>query len=274
MNTRLVSVLAAALVLAGLAVVTAAHAGAIDHLKCFRIRDSLTDRRTIYLADLFPEAPFSAQQDCRLTLPARHFCVNVTKTNVQVGGEPYDTIDVPAGDARDYLCYKVKCDRDRPALDLLDQFGVRPVRIRRSDFLCMPANKTAVLATPTPVLTPTPTPTETPNPCQLQALPGDTGTGAPRPIEQGVCGGDCDAGQLCLFASSPTSRDVGGCECVDASTQCGERVLGTGTTPDPNAPIPIMCGGFCPGPHQLCGISIGESPAGTGGACQCFDTAQ
>ena len=61
--------------------------GDYDHLKCFKIRDSLVDRRTIYLADLFPNAPFDNRRDCRLRLPALHFCVNVAKSNVEVGGE-------------------------------------------------------------------------------------------------------------------------------------------------------------------------------------------
>ena len=238
-----------------------------DHLKCFKIRDSLTDRRTIYLADIFPESPFASQSDCRLRLPAMHFCVNVAKENVQVNGEPFATLPVPgAEEGRDYLCYDLKCDRDRLEVDALDQFGARPLRVRKSDFLCMPANKIAPGSTPTPSATPTPTPTHTPpppNPCRLiiddgpQVTNGDRGS-------LGFCGGDCPTGETCLAEAGP-NIDIDNCRCVPDDQSCGERPIGTG------APFP-MCGGLCPSPNQVCVQRFTAAPedGGNGGVCQCL----
>lgn len=257
-----------ALVLAIAGTSSAAHANYLDydHLKCFKIRDSLVDRRTIYLADIFPESPFAAQSDCRLRLPARHFCVNVAKENVQVNGEPFDTIPVMAKPGRDYLCYGLKCDRDRLDVDALDQFGARPLRVRKSDFLCMPANKILPNTSPTPPPTATPAPTETPTPvptatplpprpCQL--LPGNN--------FDGVCDGDCPPGEKCATLGMTGAR-VDDCRCVPDDQMCGDRPISTGN------PLP-MCGGFCVSPYEICTSDLSDVPEGGGGRgvfCRCF----
>ncbi len=253
MKTRLVL---ATLVLAIAATSGLAHANDLDydHLKCFKIRDSLTDRRTIYLADVYPQAPLAARTDCRLRLPAAHFCVNVAKEEVEVNGEPFDTLLVEADPGRDYLCYDLKCDRDRLDVDALDQFGARRLRIRKSDFLCMPANK--ILPSPeptdtvTPTFTPTPAPTMTPMPTGCQVIIGANGG-------EGMCGGDCPEGQICGFDNQPPARGPAECRCLDDFLACGQQTANVDRG---------SCGGFCPGLHEVC---IADNAAGNPDQCQC-----
>ena len=238
--------LSSLLTLALLAVGAAASAADVepfDHLKCFRIRDSLTDRRTILLADLdLPAGPFADRTDCRITLPARHFCTNAQKSNVLNGGEPVDTIPIFATDAHDYLCYDLRCDRDRPDLTPGDQFGFRPIRIRNADYLCVPANvippgPTPSPGAPTPTMTPEPMPTGTPSMgCMLSTdtLP--------------TCGGDCPSlSDACLW-------DGDSCECVPADQAC---------EPDFNRG-PGLCSGFCSGQLETCVTNVGDIPQTTG----------
>jgi hypothetical protein len=236
----------------------AGSGGSFDHLKCFRIRDSLTNRRTVLLADLLPSLPFAPAPDCRVTLPARHFCVPAAKGNVLSGDVPVETFPVPPGPLPDdFLCYDLHCERDRPDLTVLDQFGARPVRIRHSDFLCMPARKVPQGSpTPTPGATstplpPSPTPTATPVPCQLI-----TGIGE-RPLG-GTCGGDCPPDQTCLFDSDQTS-----CACVPLSAACAPLPPATSNQYE-------MCGGLCPRTDELCLPGATDTPAGGRGIdCSC-----
>ncbi len=220
-----------------------------DHLKCFKIRDSLVDRRTIYLADIYPQAPLAARADCRIRLPASHFCVNVAKEEVQVNGEPFDTFPVDADSGRDYLCYDLKCDRDRRDVDAFDQFGARTLRIRKSDFLCMPANKIPP-PTPAPTDTPTPMPTMTPEPmgCQFDQGPDANGN------ILGTCGGDCEPGSVCASTTGPNTRTVD-CQCVPEDALCGEQL-------DPPANEAPVCGGACISPFTICQSTTGSASGG------------
>jgi len=255
MKTRLVL---ATLVLAIATTSGLAHAGQpFDHLKCFKIRDSLVDRRTIYLADIYPQIPFEHRLDCRLRLPASHFCVNVAKENVeiigQVDGEPFEPIPVDSDDGRDYLCYDLKCDRDRFEAEALDQFGARRIRIRKSDFLCMPANKIVPSPEPTPppIDTPTPTPTATPIPTGCQAII-DANVG------EGTCGGDCPTDQFCGFFDDP-ARGPGGCQCLPDFQACSAQTANVDRG---------ICGGFCPSVNEAC-VPDQASASGNPETCEC-----
>ncbi len=262
-----------AIAIAAIAVTSGvAHAGGgFDNLKCFKIRDSLVNHRTIYLADIYPEAPLAARADCRIRLPASHFCVNVAaddlEVNGEVDGEPFETFPVNADPSRDYLCYDLKCDRDRLDVDAFDRFGARALRIRKSDFLCMPANK--ILPSPeptdtvTPTFTPTPAPTSTPNPntCRLIIdAQGDAQNFTP----QDICGGDCDPGFECAFTGDPGGREVP-CSCVPALQLCSSNDM---VAPDNQTGT---CGGFCPSPLAICTGGLGvTTEGGRGPACQCL----
>jgi hypothetical protein len=125
---------------------TGAHAGRLepvfDHLKCFEITDRLS--RTALTADLTPEQspPFDDQR-CRIELPASHFCTPTAKSDVRTrGGDAYPTLAVAAGETRDFLCYRLRCAKERESVTTTDQFRSREISTRRSDFFCAPAEQT------------------------------------------------------------------------------------------------------------------------------------
>jgi hypothetical protein len=218
----------------------AAAQPAFDHLQCFAIRDR--QPRAQYTAELLPEQapPFSVAPGCRIIVPARYACIDVEKRNVN----PPAPLAIGGEDARDYLCYRVHCPRGIPDPDVInfaDQFGSRPVQIKRARYLCAPAFKPGV-PTRTPTNAPTPTPggaTSTPGGA-TQTPGGATPTPGPcalTPGQFGTCGGSCpNAGDECL----PNGPQ---CECR-SPTACGPTSLGVcdGTCPNPND----TCSGFGP----------------------------
>ena len=225
---------AAALLCAGIA-----HAQLVpvfDHLKCYIIKDPLKVKHTL---DLTPEqTQFLPEPGCLLKSPAKFFCIDVQKSNVQPtpGGPP-----VQGQNARDYLCYIVHCPKMNQNLVLAveDQFGRRDITIKPPKLLCAPANK-VVPPNPTPTRTPlppNPTPTQTPRPCG-------------GPDATGQCAGDCAIlTEKCLFTATAAMP----CACVPASQMCMDQGGGT-------------CGGLCPGVPGTAMSQCGPGPAG----CQCL----
>lgn len=218
---------------------TAALAQPFDHLQCFKLRDTLARGRAT--ADLVPEQqpPFPLAPGCKIKLPAKYFCIDVAKQNLQ----PPPALPIGGDDARDYFCYRVACPRSASmprggmALDAEDQFGRRTVFIKTSPFFCAPARK--VVATPTPTRTPTPTPT--------------AGGGCGQ-LPPGQCSlGDCGPNSDCVLG-------VGGfCRCEPP-------------TPTPRPPTPGP--GFCNTAHPPCVCNAGVcGGSGCGGfsACQAIN---
>lgn len=227
------------LVLAALLVVPmpgATQEAVFDHLACHPIKDTLP--RGSVRADLFPAQTglFPAAAGCRVKLPAKLFCEDVQKRNVQ----PPAPLVVDGEQARDYFCYAVACPRSAAApngsgFDAEDQFGARRVVAKRPRFLCAPAN----LLVPTP----TPTPTATPASvfCGDAAFP--------------ECNGECSPSSQ--FACVPLGQ---GCACIQKTPTptptrtfrpCGRDTAG-------------VCGGDC-GPFSICwdfggGIGCGCEP--------------
>jgi hypothetical protein len=220
-----------------------------DHLKCFQVADRQLGN-TIVLADLFPrQGPPFADQTCRVKLRARRFCVDVAKT--EVAGAPFPPLDIAAGDARDYFCYRLRCPKEFRGkglpIEVEDQFGRRRIAVKDADVLCAPAERgtpgptpTATLtASPRPSATPTPTVTPTPGPCGL--------------VGGAMCMGDCPADRVCLF-------DGDACGCFPDSVRCQPREDGPSGA---RGAIP-MCSGLCPGIAEVC-------VAGTGPDCVCIE---
>jgi hypothetical protein len=213
-----------------------AQAGAttFDHLKCYKIKDPLKVKHTV---DLVPEQiqQFSIETGCQLKSPAKFFCIDVRKVNVQPtpGGPP-----IQGDKAQDYLCYKLKCPNIKKPLSVADQFGQRDILVIGPDHLCAPAVKgTPPFPTRTPTPTPpppTPTPTQTPFPCDFDS--------------NGICNGDCPppfpAGSQCLFDPA-----TGNCRCGQPTDPCSST---TGT-----------CGGLCNDPADVC-----VQPPGA--VCDCY----
>jgi hypothetical protein len=160
-----------------------------DHLKCQQVKDS-ADRRevTADLGGLIPES------GCVVRLPAKLFCEEATKTNVdppaQGGSGP-----APAGR---FLCYKVRCPRrDAATLAFSDQFGTHTIEVGSTKLLCAPGIDAGV-------------------PCDVVAAPcGACGAGLcvpvtsaggvttlqcvdePTCVPRSGCDTPCDPGQVC-----------------------------------------------------------------------------
>ena len=221
-----------------------------DHLKCYKVKDFLKVKP--FKADLIPEqvaAGFQIEQGCKIVMPAKLFCIDVRKTNVQ---PPPPFVVNGTGNARDYLCYKIACPKPPtlPQLVIRDQFGRRDVFIKPPKFLCAPAEKENQ-PTPVPTRTPTPVPTFTPP-------PQPTATRTPTcefNTATGQCGGPCpNPGEQCVFFSDPATG-VATCDCIP---------------PDPNCHVSGFhtCDGLCPDPADKC------IPAPNDAGCICTHPCQ
>jgi hypothetical protein len=188
-----------------------------DHLKCYRVKDSIGSGE--YTMDLHPKdgATFavepgdvalggSIQPGCRVRLPAKYFCTDVDPRNSRSTRPPFDpaqwVVDGPA--AGDRLCYKLKCP-SVPAkeLDVVDQFGTRRITVTgRPAWLCTPLTRDLPPGTP----------------CSLR---GD-----------GQCTGECPLGQRCLAISGED------CGCAPDSAMCSAATT--------------CSAGLCPGVWETC----------------------
>ena len=199
-----------------------------DHLQCYRLKDPLQGRGVT--ADLNPEQtpPFALAPGCKVKFPAKLFCTDVEKTNVQPPGV---TLPIGGETTRDFLCYAVRCpkpDGGLPSLAVADQFGERTITVRPSKYLCAPAIRG-------------PAPRPTPRPC------ADLGGGQC----SDVCGG---GGDECLFVPQgfelvglPGGPDIVGmddCRCVPSILRCGSSAAVCATTGGE--------GGLCPAAGEQC----------------------
>ena len=93
----------------------------LDHLKCYRINDSLQPTR--YLADLRNQ--FGLEPGCVVMTPARVLCVETEKSIISSPAPPGGG---PSGDpAGHFLCYFVSCrvNAAPSSVNIEDQFGRR-----------------------------------------------------------------------------------------------------------------------------------------------------
>jgi hypothetical protein len=285
---RGLSVLCSAL---ALVLFTGATAGAqivsnFDHLKCYKLKDFA--KKASYSVDLLPEQrpPFNFEQGCKLKVPAKLFCIDVDKVNVQPPPPPPGA--PPGPKAHDYLCYAVKCPKQvLPQLVVTDQFGRRDVFIKPPKFVCAPAVKDILHPTPsaTPPPPPLPTETRTPDPTATRT-PGcdfDPTAGG------GQCAGPCPPGEQCVFIVLPDGTSDCDCRapdpachlpttggnvcigpCPDPRDQCRNGLAGEPPcvcahpcSPDPPDPaLPPTCSGDCPHPTDRCA-------ANAAGGCDC-----
>jgi hypothetical protein len=113
-----------------------------DHLKCFKVKDELAPK-TVLTADVDPQQnPPFRDENCRIELPASHFCIDVAKSNVlDRNDQPWPTLPITGPATGDFLCYRMRCDREVVDVETADQFRIRQIQTKRSDFFCAPAEK-------------------------------------------------------------------------------------------------------------------------------------
>lgn len=157
-----------ALVLAASTVVATAQP--YDHLKCFKIKDSLAS--FVATADLRPldTGNFELDAGCTIKVRSRELCVPVNKDRIDEGPSL-----VVAGQelTNAFLCYTVRCSGETlpAALSMSDQFGSRQLSKLHTTRLCAPA----MLGTP-PTTTTTTLPAGTPRSCTSATVPACDGT--------------------------------------------------------------------------------------------------
>lgn len=107
-----------------------------DHLKCYRV---LKDPNATALdVDLFNQQ--FGREDCRVRTKAALFCAPTAKCPDGVN----PPCDDPLGPElrTDFLCYRLVCKEPKTReLQVLDQFGQRPIVIQNAQLLCTPTQK-------------------------------------------------------------------------------------------------------------------------------------
>ncbi|MBI5504385.1 MAG: hypothetical protein HY899_06265 [Deltaproteobacteria bacterium] len=193
------TMMASAVALAASAVVATAQP--YDHLKCFKVKDSLASFTAT--ADLRPvdTIDFELDAGCAIKVRSRELCVPVNKDRVDEG----PSLAVAGPDLTNaFICYTIKCRGEVLPAQLLmsDQFGSRQLSGLHTTRLCAPA----VFGTPPPTTTTTTLPHGPPVECASATVP--------------ACDGTCGDQNL---ACEP---DVGGTACickgVDIFAPCGQ----------------------------------------------------
>lgn len=195
-----------------------------DHLKCFKIKDSVAPFGAT--ADLRPldSGAFDVDVDCTIKVRSRELCIPVDKDRTDEG----PNLGVAGQDlANAFLCYAVKCPAETlpSAFTMSDQFGSRELSKLHTTRLCAPA----VAGPPPPTTT---LPAGTPRACTDATLPACDGTCGDQNI---TCIPD-EAGTACM------------CKGVDTFLVCG-LIAGA---PD--------CYGTCNGDYSC--IDIGGGACG------------
>ncbi len=162
---------AAMMVAIGVAASTnTASAQPYDHLKCFKIKDSVASFAAS--ADLRPldASNFELDVGCKLKVRSQELCIPVSKDRTDAG----PSVAVVGQDLTNaFLCYSVKCPAEVFPDQLLmsDQFGSRQLSRFHTSKLCAPA----VLGIP-PTTTTTTLPPGTPRTCTSATVPACDGT--------------------------------------------------------------------------------------------------
>ena len=222
----------------------------LDHLKCYKIRD--TTRSFVassYALDLLSDEPsIFPDEDCNVKMKAKFYCTDVDKQNVVP--PPPGAPDGPQ--PGDFLCYKFKgqCTPSiagGTTLNVVDQFASGNIGVIKAGMLCAPAN----------VVPPTTTTTTTTIPTTTTTMPGLTCNASTPP----TCGGACPVGQTCF--------DIGGfCFCFpDSQIPCAEDAPACGVAcPGTDVCVPGIGGAACfcvPSTWEACG----DSAPTCGGVC-------
>ena len=106
-----------------------------DHLQCFKIKDDIA--KTTYTATITPDDPtFPAAAGCQIKLGAKLLCVDSTKSAVS----PAPPGAADGAQPGKFFCYKAKCPVSTPVFSGDDQFGAHNIEVKKTQFLCAPAD--------------------------------------------------------------------------------------------------------------------------------------
>ena len=125
-------------VVAAAALPAGAQTEGLDHLKCYKIDAPRTFRAIV---DLDTELT-GLEPGCKVGSP-QLLCVPARKTVVELKdatGAPLDPLPISGPATGMQICYRVQCPKMKgPNLELVDQFGVLPMKLREAALLCTPA---------------------------------------------------------------------------------------------------------------------------------------
>jgi hypothetical protein len=130
---RTTTVLLATLLAATLSV--PAHAVVLtdtDHLKCYKAKDPAG--KATFTADLLAEV-LPSETGCQIRLPAKIVC-----DAVSASFDPTPPLRIGQPLAELFVCYKLKCPKQKIAISASDEFGTRTVTVGAPRYLCAPAN--------------------------------------------------------------------------------------------------------------------------------------
>lgn len=215
------------------------QASTTDHLKCYKVRDSIKLRAVVDL-DAPPlgfEAGCKVSPGVELCLPALS-SIDQALDASQKPPTPLAPSTLSAANAANlYLCYKLKCPGRAADQAATDEFGTRDLTRLRASRYCAPANLGTTTTTTTTVTT---LPTQSTAPSTSTTIPACSNSGQPQ------CDGVCTAGLAC-------AGSFGSCECVPSGgVTCGPQLSGTVG--------PLRCWGECP---------VGEVCGDLSGTCGC-----
>jgi hypothetical protein len=216
-----------------LLVAGAADAQVHDHLQCYSVRDP--QARVTYTAKL---DGLVVEPGCLIRTPAKMICVPAAKTDIIPSPPGGGGTGIPNA----FGCYKMRCrNLGLPTFQLNDQFGNRPVTVRKTSLVCAP-----VAPPPPPSSTTLATTTTVPcTPTTCAAAGATCG-----PLADG-CGGTLDCGSC----TAPQTCGGGGvahaCGCTPATCAqgaCGIVDDGCGGTID----CGLCCGNHRIDPGEVC----------------------
>jgi hypothetical protein len=226
---------------------SAVRAQVPDHLKCYKIRDTVTKvRYTANLGGLVPE------NGCQIRMPGKLLCTAATKTSVSPappGGGPSGT------NAGQFVCYKIKCPKGTlPGVPVHDQFGNRTVTPSVARMLCAPYQPAPSTTTSTTVHATTST---------TIGVTTTTTPGATTTTTAGATTTTTAGATTTTTAGATTTTTTAGA--TTTTTTAGATTTTTLPTVECGLTAPA-CNGPCADPGQVCSLVF---TAANGPSCAC-----
>jgi hypothetical protein len=141
----------------GLALLASSAHAQVDHLTCFKAKDS---GKFDALATLDAVQDAFDPGQCKILGRAKLFCVPTSKAldEFTVDKVPAAPLPVAGIDPQqDHVCYKIKCPKATIAdTNVSDQFGARALSKFKAQLICVPAVKGLVTTTTTTTTLPAP----------------------------------------------------------------------------------------------------------------------